>query len=295
MIVMAAGAVTEALGGLVRGWSGIDPIPALVALPEARIGFDGRSVEHVMNGLAAKLRGLPLVWQQVGRGHAGGIVAIERAITSVGRGDVDLCLVGGVDSHLDPPYLGALLEQRRLHCESVRSGFSPGEGAGFVLLMSERVRRTRRWPSLAQLCTPGLADEPCSHDGEAATRGDGLRRAVAAACAGLRLPEESPGMVFCDINGERFRSEEWGFVLMRMAPQLRVPDYISAVGSWGDVGAATAPLLAILASQSWERGYASDSRALIWCASFGGQRGAMILEHPPAVSHQHGGNPWASV
>ncbi len=291
MIAMAAGAVTEALGELVRSGPGLDPIPALVALPEPRIGFDGRSVERVMNGLAAKLRGLPVAWRQVGQGHAGGIVAIDRAMTSIGRGDVDLCLVGGVDSYLDPPYLGALLEQRMLHCESVRSGFSPGEGAGFLLLMSERVRRTRRWPSLAQICTAGLADEPCRPDGEAATRGEGLTRAVAAACAGLRLPEESPGMVFCDINGERFRSEEWGFMLMRMAPQLRVPDYISAVGSWGDVGAASAPLLAILASQSWDRGYAADSRALIWCASFGGRRGAMLLEQPPDASRQYGGNP----
>ena len=280
MLAMAVGAASEALGGLVQGGKGFASIPAFVALPEERVGFDQGSANHVMSGLAAELRDVPLVWHPTGRGHAGGIAALKQAMSLLGRADADLCLVGGVDSYFDPLHLGALLEQRSLHSEGIRSGFTPGEGAGFLLLMSERMRRIQQWPSLGGLCTAGLAREPCSPDGDKATRGDGLTRAVAAACAGLDLPGESPGMVFCDINGERFRSEEWGFMQMRMAPHLHAPDYTSAAGSWGDVGAASAPLLAVLASQSWTRGYATNSRALIWCASFGGDRGALLLEQP---------------
>lgn len=280
MVAMAAGAASEALCGLVRSDQGLASIPAFVALPEDRIGFDQSAANRVMSGLAAEFRDVPVEWHSTGRGHAGGIAALKQAMSLLRRADVDLCLVGGVDSYFDPLYLGALLEQRALHSEGTRGGFTPGEGAGFLLLMSERMRRMQQWRSLGGLCSAELAREPCSPNGDKATRGDGLTRAVTAACAGLQLPDDSPGMVFCDINGERFRSEEWGFMLMRMAPHLHASDYTTAAGSWGDVGAASAPLLTVLASQSWTRRYAASSRALIWCASFGGDRGALLLEQP---------------
>ena len=109
--------------------------------------------------------------------------------------------------------------------------------------------------------------------------GEGLTAAVQTAVSGLNPPAQRVGDVYCDINGERYRSEEWGFVCLRLSHYFDDPTaFHSPAECWGDVGAASGPLLSMLACQAFARGYATGVRALVWASSEGGHRGAAVFE-----------------
>lgn len=85
--------------------------------------------------------------------------------------------------------------------------------------------------------------------------------------------------MICDINGERYRGEEWGFVCLRLSQYFDDPTaYDSPADCWGDMGAASGPLFIMLACQAIARGYAKGPRALLWTSSEGGLRGAAVIE-----------------
>ena len=111
--------------------------------------------------------------------------------------------------------------------------------------------------------------------------GEGMTHALRKALAGLALPAGAADDVYADINGERYRSEEWGFVAMRLPAAFRALEYSSPSECWGDVGAATGALGVVLAARAWARRYARGPRALVMTGSRNGDRGVISLEEPP--------------
>ncbi len=105
-----------------------------------------------------------------------------------------------------------------------------------------------------------------------------MTQAVLGATTGLQLPHEAIDTLYSDINGERYRSEEWGFVAMKTYPVWKSLDYEAPASCWGDVGASFGTLAAVLAVQSYMRGYARGPRALVMAGSDSGLRGAMVLQ-----------------
>lgn len=119
---------------------------------------------------------------------------------------------------------------------------------------------------------------------QAVPRQVGLNRLDLVREAMLSLdPSKQVDEVYCDINGERYRTEEWGFALLRTADRMGTTAYTTAVGEWGDVGAASGALLMILAVQAWQRGYARGESSLVWSSSDGGLRAATVLQRSPSV------------
>ena len=108
--------------------------------------------------------------------------------------------------------------------------------------------------------------------------GHGLAAAIAGATASLRLPQEAVDTVFCDINGERYPSHEWGMAVLRTPEVFATTAYESPANLWGDMGAAWGALGCTLAVRAWARGYARGPRALVWGSSDGGLRGAVVLQ-----------------
>ena len=108
--------------------------------------------------------------------------------------------------------------------------------------------------------------------------GLGLSAAIGAAFEPTSTGRGPCDVTYCDLNGERHRTEEWGFTLMREAQLTGDPAFITPVDSCGDVGAASGPLNCALAIEAWRRAYAPGPRALVWGSSDGGRRAATILE-----------------
>nr|WP_255216145.1 beta-ketoacyl synthase N-terminal-like domain-containing protein [Pseudenhygromyxa sp. WMMC2535] len=218
-------------------------------------------------------------------GHAAGLHAMALAITQLESGTCEWCIVGGVDSYLDADTLDWLAEHRQLQTFTTRSAFFPGEGAAFLVLTTLEVLRARKLSSRAHIVGVGTAQESALIKTEDICLGQGLQAAIAHACADPRYRGVPIDDVYCDINGERYRSEEWGFVALANAQPFVDPTAFHApASSWGDVGAASGPLFAILAAHTWIPGHIISAprgpSALIWASSEGGLRGAARLHKP---------------
>jgi 3-oxoacyl-[acyl-carrier-protein] synthase-1 len=257
----------------------------ILALPDPRPGFDALEADFVVRCLRdAPMPGdLCLDVEPVAGGHAAGLRGLELALRRLAQRQDDICIVVGVDSHLDLQTLAWLDDGRRMARKQVRGGFVPGEGAGVVALMSPAARVHFRVPSLARIHSVAVGRESRSVDSDEGLLGEGLTDVVGRVISDLRIPDEQIDDIYCDINGERHRTDEWGFTVMRHAAALRDGSiYESPASSWGDVGAASAPLGSVLAIQAWRRGYARGPRTLVWASSPSGLRGAAFLEHDAA-------------
>jgi 3-oxoacyl-[acyl-carrier-protein] synthase-1 len=259
-------------------------LPVYLGLSEFRPGFTERDVWEVQHGLT-KYEGLPIEISEVNvsvGGHAAGLSALATATEQIQQGALEACLVGGVDSYFQPDTMEWLDENRQLAGAVSRSGFVPGEGAGFCLLMAERTWKRLGLSPLARILGVAIGRETKLIKTSDLCLGEGLTVTVKNAVSGLTLPTEKINDIICDINSERYRGEEWGFVCLRLAQYFDDPSaYRSPADCWGDMGAASGPLFAMLACQAVARGYAKGPRTLVWASSEGGQRGAAILGLEP--------------
>lgn len=219
-----------------------------------------------------------LVVRGVTYGHAGALEAAARAAQELAEGQAELGLVAGVDSYWNPVTLDALEAEGRLSTDDTRSGFEPGEAAGCIALMEGRHKTARPMPHLGHLLGVGQAHESRTLHKDETVLGEGLASALIAATRSLSLPEEAPTAIYLDLNGERYRSEEWSLAALR-APFL-VQDYSrfeAPAACWGDVGAASGVLFMNLAVQALARGHVLGSRVLVGAGSEGGLRATAVI------------------
>jgi 3-oxoacyl-[acyl-carrier-protein] synthase-1 len=141
---------------------------------------------------------------------------------------------------------------------------------------------------LAVVGGAATSEEPRLPGCETGSFGTGLTQAVIGALAGLELPRDAVDTTYIDINGERYRSEEWGFVALQIPSAFKALRYEAPADCWGDVGAASGALATALAVQSWARGYARGPRALVMAGSPHGLRGAILLQDPRSLRAEEG-------
>ena len=282
LLAMAKGALLEVTAKLPEALFAELAPQVLCALPELRPGYDATEEPLFVSELqsAQAQAGRPVQVKLAARGHAGGLEALARACADIRAGRAEVIVAGGVDSYFDFDTLDWLQEHRQLQNEETRGGFFPGEAAGFVALAGERTLRKRKLQSLGIVRSSGIASESKLIKTDAINTGEGLAKALSDALSGLGPNPEGAHDVYCDLNGERYRSEEWGFALLRVPSAMLGRDHVAPVDAWGDVGAASGPLGCVLAVQAWARGYAHGKRALVWAGSEAGARAAVFLDAP---------------
>ncbi|QSQ14122.1 hypothetical protein [Myxococcus landrumensis] len=254
----------------------------LLALPETRPGFSEDDAAWVTDALMAffRTKASSVRVELAGRGHAGAIRAVELAVWECSKGSDNLFLVAGVDSYHHTETFAWLERNRRFAQPGIRGGFTPGEGAGCLAMASARLRGRLRLPQLAIVRGVCTAQENLLRDSDTGSLGAGMTQAIQGAITGLELPREGLDLLYTDINGERYRSEEWGFAVLRTPSVWKSPRYRAPSDCWGDMGAALGALGGILAVQAFARGYARSPRAMVMAGSDGGLRGAMLLQDP---------------
>lgn len=262
------------------------PLPIYLGLPEYGPFFNELRANALCRRLAAGLvqRCQPQVLP-VPEGNAAGLVALERAITALQGHMCDVCIVGGVDSFVDADLLELLDEQGRLLSTANRWGFAPGEGAGMLAVCSPWFAQANRLRVLGSIASVATTVEPNRMNTKTVCLGEGLGQAMAwaAATAGTRV-----GLQYCDIDGDRYREHELGYALQRVPPGTfeNAVDYVAPADRWGNVGAATAPLLTSLPIVTVQRHLSAIPWPMVWCGSESGRRGAMVLYLEP------GETPW---
>lgn len=213
-------------------------------------------------------------------GHAAGLIATQAAFTKLAQGTLDVCIVAGVDSYIDPLTFEWLEATDQLHSAGALNnawGFIPGEAGAALLLMRESVAKAAGMAPLAVVLGTGTAVEMRRIKTETVCIGDGLtaafRSALAALPAGAKVSD-----VYCDMNGEPYRGDEFGFTALRTKESFEsVSSFIAPADCWGDVAAAGGPLHLALAAVAGYKGYGNGEFAFAWASAEEGERAAILV------------------
>lgn len=252
-----------------------------LGLPAQRPGLAANFQPDLMNALAGKYRDTFAAVAAFPNGHAAGLLALEAAVRQILQGGFDACVVAGVDSYLEPETLEWLEDCDQLHGAGPLNnawGFIPGEAAGAVLIMRQDFMERLRLNSLARLIGVGSAFEPKRIKTETVCIGEGLTQAFRAALQNLPGGAKISD-VYCDMNGEPYRGDEYGFTCLRTKEFFEsASDFTAPADCWGDVCAASTLLYLQLACIAGMKGYANGHLALVWASSEAGDRAAAVIE-----------------
>ncbi len=251
------------------------PIGVCLALPdsETRIPLDQAAF---LRRLSTQVGGVihPRASDASHRGRAAGLVAIGQGVLTIQQGIAPFILAGGVDTYRDAYVLGTLDLEKRLKSADNYDGFIPGEGAGFVLLTSERTAIAHKLVPLARVSSVATGIEAGHLYSDAPYRGDGLAAVFAQLSGSFAQPFSE---VYSSMNGESHWAKEWGVGFMRNRSAF-TPEHgmHHPADCFGDTGAACGPLLTGLAAIGINNRY-RRSPALVYCSSDRGSRAAIAV------------------
>lgn len=217
-----------------------------------------------------------------GTDHAGTASAVQEAERLFSRGQADRVLLLAVDSYLDPLTLQWLDADQRLKTADRPTGLMPGEAAVSLLLESSGSARRRGAPVLARVSAAAVAREPHPLTSGETNTAIGLTTCLGEALAAAGLSGHYTGDIVSDLNGESWRSLEWGTALVRLSDRLESPLLHMPCVSLGDTGAASGALGMCLASHLLSRGHTRTGSVLVTSSSASGETGCVALY--PAAS-----------
>ena len=209
-------------------------------------------------------------------GHTGFVDALQLASGFVRSGQLDRCIVGAVDSNLDPEFLVAAAVAGLLKTPLNPVGFVPGEAAAFALLERATDEHRARSPLASFACGPVIPGK-FSRFSDKPPDGDVLAHAI-------RQLIENGGhnrdfaLVIGDLNGDEYRARNWGNALIRLGNLREIgnlPMCIPAL-SFGELGAASGAVGLCLAVRAMELNQPGGS-VLNWLSDETGAAAAMMF------------------
>ena len=216
-----------------------------------------------------------------GVGHAAGVLALLASDKKLTEGSLEGCVVAGVESYLIPETLEWLEESDQLHGAGALNnawGFIPGEAAGAVMLLGRAAGLRLKIQALGQVLSVGTGTEHNRIKTETVCTGKGLTAAFRQALTALPSDTQVTD-VYCDMNGEPYRADEFGFACLRTKAAFgSASDFVAPADCWGDVSAASIPLAMILSSIAGAKSYANGAHSFLWASSESGERGAVLLQ-----------------
>lgn len=184
---------------------------------------------------------------------------------------VSACLVGGVDSLVEPRWLRACDELRLLKTPLRPIGLSPGEAGVFLLLEKSSTKR----PPFAFLRACETARETVHRFSNPCPQGHALSGVVHKCIA--RVAGASDSAIICDLNGDDVRASDYGHALVRLQEKFRPRSTIIPAISFGDTRAASGFIGICLALRAFARGYASGNNFVVSSAGDDGGRTAVVV------------------
>lgn len=250
-------------------------IDVMLALPEPRPGLPEGFAVEVGTRFAEAFRESTAGGKVkvLVRGHAGGLALMGQALGLLHERPDRSVLVGGVDSWLVPETLEWLDAIEALHSDAMPWGFCPGEAAAFCLLCGDAPPTSR-----LVLLGAGHAVERQRIRTRSVCIGEGLSAAWRGALDGVARANRRIDQVWSDLNSEPYRGDEIALTVARTREHLAEEvDFVTPADSWGDVGAATGPLLLAAAEVAAAKNYAAGPMSLLSASSDGGPRAALTV------------------
>jgi 3-oxoacyl-[acyl-carrier-protein] synthase-1 len=282
MAILASEALTQSAEGIF-GLPG--RIPVVLGIPPSRPGLPEKGMpftyqERFLRWTRARLNGLADVLdiETVEEEQTASVLALREAMRKLDTGETDICIVGGADSWFSVETLDYLEDEGRLQTSYRPHGFVPGEGAGTFVLTREKGLKKYALSPVCAIGGIGTAMEPAP----SFTRGKALSDSVTQALSNLD-PSVKPAILFCDMNGERYRVDDLGYSVRSIVP--RVKDGVSPetlTDLFGDAGAATGMFL--INQAAFASRVDNEPHALVWMSSRSGMRAAILLNINPERS-----------
>jgi 3-oxoacyl-[acyl-carrier-protein] synthase-1 len=199
-------------------------------------------------------------------GHAGFVQCLQHAASLLSAGRLDGCLVGGIDSCIDPGFLRGAAAAGVLKTSANAAGFIPGEAAAFVWIErrpGDGPAALLRHTSLVENGPGRLSDDP--PDG------------AALASAIRQVLSEPLVSILGDLNGDDYRAREWGNALVRLRARHDLADVPLRIPclAFGDTGAASGPVGLCLGAAAQSRGWLPPGVLVQWLVSDSGSRAAL--------------------
>ena len=255
-------------------------IPLLLALPEHHT-TQPLEPKSFLSKLARQTKAKLDLPRSVAapNGRAAGLMAFRRATAMLEAHEADFVLVGGIDSLIDLYVLGTLDMQERIRNEVNSDGFSPGEGAAFLLLTRADTVAKQGLRPLAQVLGSAIGHEPGHLYAQEPYLGEGLANTFSSLLA--EAPPPSPiGCVYASLNGERYWGKEFGVARIRNSAAFITDHQMEHPAEcFGDLGAAHGTMLAALAAHGVANQY-RNSPCLVYASSDYGSRAAILLATP---------------
>lgn len=274
--ILAVSAITEAIE-ILQGEAENRQVHCWLGLPEPRPGLPSDLHQHVTSTIYSEIGIAPENIHLLPYGHASGLMAMQFASEAVAAGEAEYAIAAGSDSYYEGLTLDWLDDNRRLMSSSNRNGFPPGEAAGACLIVSQLAATQYSWPVLAQVVAAATSEEPNTISGEGLCVGNSLTQVIRRVTSDLD-PPQALTKSYCDINGERYRSTEVTYAMLRTQHLFNnAMDYLCPADCWGDIGAASGPVFAALAVYDFRSGHSSGNLPILWAGSDGGQRTAILL------------------
>jgi len=275
MLKLGVVALTEAVESLSPEKQLKEAIPVFLALPEQRCGQAFPALEPILKDLSNAVEcHIDLLTSRVFPvGRAAGFRALAEAYQLLENTHLERVIVGGIDSYFDLDLLKLLDSEKRMLGDNSVDGFSPGEGAAFLILEKTDQNVTGlsiQAPRVDQENGHFYSDEPCL--------GNGLTGAISGAIENAKLlsPIQT---VLCSVNGESLQVKEWSIALTRNTQAFGQGFKVEHPAEcYGDLGAATVPTLLGLGFIGISKGYLS-APLLVWGASDIECRGAVIINN----------------
>lgn len=252
----------------------------LLNLPAARPGMPGVA-QSAVQAVHARLPGCFSDVRVAELGHAGSLLALQSAAGLLAGDPRLLCLVAGAESFIEPDTLEWLETDGRVHGAGDLNnawGFVPGEGAAAVLLTHAQRAKDLGLTVHGRVVGIGSARESLIAGSDGVCLGRGLTHAFQAALESLEAGR-AVSDVYCDMNGEPYRADEFAFAVCRTRERfLSASEFIAPADCWGDVGAASGVLLVSLACWKAQKLSSKGECAMAWCSSDQGERAAALIE-----------------
>jgi 3-oxoacyl-[acyl-carrier-protein] synthase-1 len=284
--VLMTGSPTYQEAWLSQARANPDEDPEELDTYQARLAASDRQIdEGLLEALLrrADLRVEPPLRATLRSTSVGLVAALLKAHEWLRSGACDRCVVGAVDSLVDPDVLGRLLDLGLLKTPARPIGMIPGEAAVFHLLEPARGASARGTKAGAIIETPMAARGPRNPlmAGTPDAREDTFPVAVAQTIASV-YGGRFGGPLLASLNGDEHRAQVWSNMLLR----LRRTHDISDLPAWlpslafGDTGAAFGCVSIAMLVRSWARRYAPAPEALVCLQDDVGGRGVVPVRAP---------------
>ena len=273
---LGATALEECLAAS-RSVHGEERLPIALVVPEEGLGapWEEASLREALEKQAAPTQ---LEWIEGSwRGRAGFFPALQSAKQRLRGGRTPWVLVGGVDSLSDNHSLKLLVESERCLSSEQREGLMPGEGAGFILLGTSGVARSRGLEAVGWVLAEAQGQEARHFRQRAPNWAEGLTEAFRQLrrhpVAGSRRVDQ---VLSCQ-TGEGYWAKEFAQAYLRNAALFPEPLRVEEIAATlGDVGAAAGALQVGYGLHLLKK--LGGGRALVYGSSDAGSVGACVLE-----------------